>query len=196
MIDRCSRWPEAIPLKDTNADTITTGFYATWIARFGAPSTITMGRGTQFESQLFNTLAKLIGCSHIRTTAYHPASNGLVERWHRFLKAAIRCHENKNWIEVLPAVMLGLRNSYKEDIKTTAAEMVYGTFLRLLGEFFIDSETRGDFTLSKFRQHMQTIRTTPTKHHLRRSYFIFSKLFETSHVFVRVDHVSTSGAAA
>ncbi|KOX74658.1 hypothetical protein WN51_13092 [Melipona quadrifasciata] len=63
MIDRFSRWPEAVLLKDTNADTVVTGFYATWIARFGAPSTITTDRGT-----------------HIRTTAYHPASNGIIER--------------------------------------------------------------------------------------------------------------------
>ena len=182
-------------MKDTNADTIATGFYATRIVRFGAPSTITTDRGTQFEFQLFNALAKLIGCRHIRTTAYHPASNGLIERWHRSLKAAIRCHENKNWIEVFPAVMLGLRNSYKEDIKATAAEMVYGTCLRLLGEFFIDSKTPGDFSLSQeqfsqeFRQQMQTVRPTPMKHHSRRSYFIFNKLFETPYVFIRVDHV-------
>ncbi|KOX80085.1 hypothetical protein WN51_08989 [Melipona quadrifasciata] len=36
--------------------------------------------------------------------------------------------------------MLGFRNSYKEDIQATAAEMVYGTPLRLPGEFFIDNE--------------------------------------------------------
>ena len=188
MIDRFSRWPEVVPIKDINADTIATGFYATWIARFGAPSTITTDRGTQFESYVFNALVKLVGCRHIRTTAYHPASNGMTERWHRSLKAAIRCHENKNWLEVLPTVMLGLRNSYKDDIKATAAEMIYGTPLRLPGEFFIDTEP-GKFTIDRFRRYMQTIRPTPTRHHSRRSYFIFNKIFETSHVFVRVDHV-------
>ncbi|KOX76144.1 hypothetical protein WN51_11884 [Melipona quadrifasciata] len=38
----------------------------------------------------------------------------MIERWHRSLKTAIRCHENKNWLEVLPTVMLGLRNSCTE----------------------------------------------------------------------------------
>ena len=188
MMDRFSRWPEVTPIKD-NADTIATGFYATWISRFGAPSTITTDRGTQFESQIFNALIKLIGCKHIRTTAYHPASNGMIERWHRSLKAAIRCHENKNWLEVLPTVMLGLRNSYKENIQATAAEMIYGTSLRLPGEFFVDTETHRDFTIDKFRQYMQMIRPKPTKHHCRRSYFIFNKIFDTSHVFVRIDHI-------
>ncbi|KOX69028.1 hypothetical protein WN51_07098 [Melipona quadrifasciata] len=41
----------------------------------------------------------------------------MIERWHRSLKTGIRCHENKNWIEVLPTVMLGLRNSYKQFVR-------------------------------------------------------------------------------
>ncbi|XP_043524763.1 uncharacterized protein LOC122536449 [Frieseomelitta varia] len=102
----------------------------------------------------------------------------MIERWHRSLKAAIRCHENKNWLEVLPTVMLGLRNSYKEDLQATAAEMLYGTPLRLPGEFFVETNT--NFNITKFKDHMQTIRPRPTRHHSRRSYFIF---------FVRVDHV-------
>ena len=65
----------------------------------GAPATITTDRGVQFESQLLNALTKLIGCRHIRTTAYHPAFNGMIERWHRSLKTGIRCQENKNWLD-------------------------------------------------------------------------------------------------
>ena len=121
----------SIKIKDINMDTITTGFYAKWIAKFGAPSTITTNGETQFESQLSNALTKLIGSRHIRTTAYYLATNGMIERWHRSLKAAIRCHENKNWLEVLSTVMLGLRNSYKDDIKATAAEMIYDASVRL-----------------------------------------------------------------
>ena len=49
MIDRFSRWPEAVPLKEISADIIATGFYANWIVRFGAPSTITTDRGAQFK---------------------------------------------------------------------------------------------------------------------------------------------------
>jgi hypothetical protein len=45
--------------------------------------------GRQFGSQLFQSLAKLCGIQLSRTTAYHPAAKGLVERFHRTLKAAI-----------------------------------------------------------------------------------------------------------
>lgn len=80
MIDRFSRWPEAVLLKDITANTVATAFFIQWIARFGAPTTITTDQGAQFESQLFNALTDLIGCTRIRTTAYHPASNGIIER--------------------------------------------------------------------------------------------------------------------
>ena len=53
-VDRFTRWPEAIPLVDTTASTITHAFISGWIARCGTPSTITTDCGAQFESQLWN----------------------------------------------------------------------------------------------------------------------------------------------
>ena len=67
--------------------------------------------------------------------------------------------------------------------------MVYGAPLRLPGEFFVDTYTNTNFNISKFRQFMQTIRSRPTRHHSRQSYFIFNNLFNTTHVFVRIDHI-------
>ncbi|XP_043263165.1 uncharacterized protein LOC122403616 [Colletes gigas] len=64
------------------------------ITRFGTSLTNTTDQGAQFESQLFMPLVKLLGCCKIRTTAYHPAANGMIERWHRSLKSAISCYDN------------------------------------------------------------------------------------------------------
>lgn len=101
--------------------------FNTWVARFGAPTIITTDRGTQFDSQLFNALTKMIGSKTRRTTAYHPQSNGTIEQWHRSLKTAIKCHETAEWTKALPVVLLGLRNAVKEDIKTSAAELIRDT---------------------------------------------------------------------
>ncbi|XP_072744006.1 uncharacterized protein [Anoplolepis gracilipes] len=141
-------WPEAVPITNISADTITFAFYNTWIARFRAPAIITTDRGSQFESLIFEVLIKLIGSTRIRTTAYHPQSNGIIERWHRSLKTAIKCQTTQNWTEVLPTVLLGLRTSIKDDIKASAAEMVY-------------------MFLEKFRQYMRNVRPSPTTHHSR-----------------------------
>jgi transposase InsO family protein len=58
----------------------------------------------------------MCGIQHIRTTPYHPAANGLVERLHRTLKAAIMFHKNMPWTDALPIILLGIRTAYKEDL--------------------------------------------------------------------------------
>lgn len=84
------------PMLDQEAVTVACAFYSNWILCFGAPLQIKTDQGRQFESQLFRELNRLTGTSHFRTTPYHPAANGMLER--RQLKAAIKCHNNSRWI--------------------------------------------------------------------------------------------------
>ncbi|RTG89593.1 uncharacterized protein DC041_0013071, partial [Schistosoma bovis] len=79
-IDRSTRRPEATFITSITAETVAHRFVERWIALYSCPST---GRGQQFESASFSSLTRLLGTKRIRTTAYHPASNGLVERFHR-----------------------------------------------------------------------------------------------------------------
>ena len=72
---------------------------------------------------------------HIRTTSYRQA-NGLVERFHRHLKSALRVRlTGPNWIDELPWVLLGIRTVPKEDLRTSSAELVYGAPLTVPGDF-------------------------------------------------------------
>ena len=116
-VDRFTRWPEAIPIADCTAETVARAFLQTWVARFGTPSTVTTDRGRQFESQLWHEFSNLLGTKRIRTTAYHPIANGLVERLHRQLKSSLKAYPHPDrWAEALPLVLLGIRTSLKEDI--------------------------------------------------------------------------------
>ena len=136
VIDRFTRWPEAIPLAQTDTALVGRAFALHWIAQFGVPADITSDRGPQFTSEIWRALAESLGSKVHNTTAYHPQANGLVERFHRSLKAALRARlTTAAWMDELPWVMLGLRTVPKEDLGTSVADMVYGMPLTVPGTF-------------------------------------------------------------
>ena len=67
----------------------------------------------------------LLGSRQARSTAYHPQTNGMVECFHRQLKAAMKAQPQPHlWMDALPLVHLGICTVLKEDIASTAAVMV------------------------------------------------------------------------
>ena len=82
IVDRFSRWFEALPLRDITAKSCADTFVLHFVARYGAHHAITVDRGTQFTSTLWKELTKFLGCELIHTTAYNPKAIRLVERYH------------------------------------------------------------------------------------------------------------------
>lgn len=148
---------------------------------------MTTDQGSEFESRLFTALVRLIDSKRVRTAAYHPATNGLIERWHRTLKTAIKCLDNQRWIDALPVILLCLRTCYKEDLKASPAEFLYGTTLRIPGEFFTHEDTPCDpnLFLEDFRIYMRKLKPVPDFRHGKRKTFYFKELYTCSHVFIR-----------
>ena len=92
IIDRTTRWAEAVPLATTSVVDCGRALFRGWVARFGLPAAITSDRGAQFTSAVWSSLCQLLGTQHVQTTAYHPEGNGLVERFHRCLKDTLCAH--------------------------------------------------------------------------------------------------------
>uniref|UniRef100_A0ABD2VSY0 Integrase catalytic domain-containing protein n=1 Tax=Trichogramma kaykai TaxID=54128 RepID=A0ABD2VSY0_9HYME len=193
IIDRFSRWPEAIPLRDSTAHTVVQAIFDHWISRFGVPSILTSDQGRQFEYDVFKEFTQLFGIKRIRTTAYHPASNGMVERWHRDLKAALMCRTHtQDWVTSLSTVLLGLRTRIilPEDI--SPAEMLYGIALCIPGDF-IGEINRDDNELNTFKttfvQHMQNLKPIEATAKSKIKPFYFKDLESCTHVFKAIKAV-------
>lgn len=73
------------------------------------------------------------------TTAYHPSSNGMVERFHRQLKAALLSHENPSWSADLPLFLFDIRSLTKDDFQWSASENVFDAPIQLPGKYFCPS---------------------------------------------------------
>ena len=136
VVDRFSRWVEAIPLSDITAATCASAFLHGWISRFGVPSRVITDQGRQFNSTLWRDMAALLGITPVLTTSYHPQSNGMIERVHRTLKERLMSRSSgcsSSWMAHLPLVLLGLRTTVPEDASCCPADVVFGCQLRLSG---------------------------------------------------------------
>ncbi len=120
IIDRTYHWPEEIPIAATATVDCANALFQGWVSRFGVPAVITSDCGTQFTSSLWAALCSLLNIQHNQTTAYHAQSNGMVERFHRCLKYALRtCCTAANWVDHLPWVFL-----LRQPGKTTAPPLL------------------------------------------------------------------------
>ena len=193
VIDRTTRWPEAIPLKGTTAEEVADAFIQNWVARYGIPKHITTDRGVQFTSKLWKNLAEALGTQTHFTTAYHPAANGMVERFHRPLKAALKCRlQSSEWYKQLPFVLLGLRTAPKEDIGASTAELVFGAPLTVPGVFATNTEpTDRVAILDQVRQMVRARQPVQGSNHSHHRVYMPKSLDSADFVFVRVDKVKT-----
>lgn len=182
-------------LKDQTAQTVAETFVCEFVSRFGVPEDISTDQGRQFEAKLTEQIFKLLGSRRIRTTSYHPQANGMIERLHRTLKTSLRAVGNsKDWYHHLPLVLLGLRATYKEDLKCSPSELLYGQTLTVPGEFFnaSDSESLDPTSYAnKLKQYFRQITPKPTRS-AHTKVHVPKALLNSEYVFVRVDRVKTS----
>ena len=103
---------------------------------------MTSDRGAQFTSEAWKSALSRLGINVTTTTAYHLQSNGIIERFHRAIKNALRCamRSSTSWLRSLPWVLLGLRNAPRIETSTSTAEVMFGTPMRIPGLCFQEEQ--------------------------------------------------------
>lgn len=96
-------------------------FFREIFPHYGFPSAIVSDRGRQWNSEFFQSICKYAGAQRM-STAYHPQTNGLTERYNEVVAAALRHFvgpDQSDWSRFTPFVEFALNDSYVESIGGT-----------------------------------------------------------------------------
>ena len=132
-IDYYTKFTEAMAMKDQEAEIVARALEEIF-SRHGLPGVLLTDQGTNFQSNLVKSMCRMFNIDQRRTTAYHPQTNGLCERFNQTLKALLRARVNKdqdNWDEELPHVLLSYRICKQETTGFSPFELLYGRQPRL-----------------------------------------------------------------
>ena len=91
-------------------------------------------QGSNFESQVFKEMCKLLGLHKTRTTSLRPQSDGMVERFNATIEnmlASFVSENQKDWDEYIFLLMMAYRAAVHETTKVSPYEMMFGRTINL-----------------------------------------------------------------
>eukprot|EP00731_Ephydatia_muelleri_P020855 Em0013g582a len=130
-IDAYSKWPEVVVMGDTSAESTVEEVRALF-ARWGIPSQVVTDNGPQFTSQCFERFVRMNHVKHTKTSPYHPATNGLAERFVQSLKQAIKAArgEDKTLRHRIANFLISYRNATHATTEESPAHLMIKRDLR------------------------------------------------------------------
>ncbi|XP_068208711.1 uncharacterized protein [Palaemon carinicauda] len=123
-----TRFPLAFPLKNISARNIIQQLIKVFTL-FGFPRELQCDRGTNFTSTLFQSALHQFNIFNVLSSAYHPQSNGALERVHQTLKNLLRRYgmeTEKEWDEDIDLLLYILRSVPNESTGVSPFEMMFG----------------------------------------------------------------------
>lgn len=129
VIDHFSRFVEFVALPNQTAECIARALVHRVITKFGIPKQLLTDQGANFTGDLMREMCGLLKIKKLQTSAYHPISNGRVERVHRTVASMLSHYVNKNqndWDEYLPYVGMAINSQIHESTNYSPYEIVFG----------------------------------------------------------------------
>ena len=129
FIDHFTNWVEAAPLKNIDARSCADAFIRLICTRYGPPRKLLSDRGSQFLSSLAAEVNLIMGVKKLNTTAYHPQTNGKVERFNNTLVKMLAMYvsmKQKDWDQFIPYALFAYNTSRHELNKFSPYYMLFG----------------------------------------------------------------------
>ncbi|KAL6418729.1 hypothetical protein ACFW04_011838 [Cataglyphis niger] len=136
MQDLLTKYSVAVPLREATSLAIADALTKNFICIYGTPEAILTDQGTNFLSALMRNLTKRFNIKHFKTTAYHPQSNGSIERSHvltEYLKTQVE--KEKKWDNYINMAMFSYNTSVHEGTKFSPFELIFGRIVLRPSEF-------------------------------------------------------------
>ena len=143
-----TRFPEAVPLRNIKTKNISKALIK-FFTIFGLPKSIQSDQGSNFMSRIFQQIMQQLDIQHFKSSAYHPESQGALERFHQTLKTMLKtyCFEHhRDWDEGVHLLLFAVRESVQESLGFSPYELIFGHQVRgpltLLKEKLLDEEDK------------------------------------------------------
>ncbi|XP_043958900.1 uncharacterized protein LOC122823389 [Gambusia affinis] len=161
ITDYATRYPEVFPLKTVKAKHVASSLIQLF-SRVGFPQEILTDQGTNFMSTLLKQVYKLLGIRSMRTTPYHPQTDGLTERFNQTLKQMLRKFVNdtgSDWDQWLPYLLFAYREVPQASTGFSPFELLYGHDVRgpltLLRDVWDGDQSIDPVNIISFVLHMR-----------------------------------------
>jgi len=130
IVDRLTKTAHFIPVHTTYSAKRYAEIYLDQIVRLhGIPKTIISDRGPQFIARFWEQMQESLGTKLIRSSAYHPQTDGQTERINQILEDMLRAcviQYGKNWVKCLALAEFSYNNSYQSSLQMAPFEALYG----------------------------------------------------------------------
>ena len=159
FIEYATKYVEVFATPNQTAETAARLFVEGIVCRHGAPDILLSDRGPCFNSELLKGICNFTNTDKIFSTAYSPASNGLVERFNRTLTNMLSHYVNKkqnDWDVFLPAVTFAYNCSSQSSTGESPFFLVYGRDPRLPADLLFREDQQGSTNLTKYKTELVT----------------------------------------
>jgi hypothetical protein len=130
IVDRLTKTAHFIPVHTTyKAKKYAELYLDRVVCLHGVPKTIVSDRGALFIARFWEQLQESLGTQLLRSTAYHPQTDGQTERVNRVLEDLLRAcvlQFDKSWDKCLSLAEFSYNNSYQASLKMAPFEALYG----------------------------------------------------------------------